>query len=182
MSTNIFYSFTAALCLFSTTACADNATPAFILETVPNASLCGSGTMRVMLWDIYDATLYAEPESCGDLNKSHALSLTYRRGFEGSSIAERSAKEIRNITDAGTVSKTTLSAWKDAMLGIFPNVKKGDTITGIYIPEKETIFVYNDDTIGTIKDPAFGKPFFSIWLAEDTSAPKLRHNLLNINE
>jgi hypothetical protein len=65
------------------------------------------------------------------------------------------------------------------MRKIFPDVDKGDSLTGIYTTSKESIFYLNDKEIGRIRDPGFGKVFFNIWLGKDTSEPALREKLLD---
>ncbi|CAM3852477.1 chalcone isomerase family protein [Rheinheimera salexigens] len=39
-------------------------------------------------------------------------------------------------------------------------------------------FLFNQQEIGTIEDKKFGPAFFDIWLSPDTSAKKLRRQLL----
>ena len=63
------------------------------------------------------------------------------------------------------------------MAGIFPDVRPGDHILGVQLPDAARFF-FNDRTIGTIDDPAFARAFFAIWLDARTSAPDLRAALL----
>ena len=71
-----------------------------------------------------------------------------------------------------------MADWFAQMRRIFPDVTPGTVLTGIYIPEKETIFFDNQREIGRIRDPDFGRRFFDIWLGEGSSAPDLRKKLL----
>ena len=70
-----------------------------------------------------------------------------------------------------------LADWSVAMSRIFPDVKAGDQIVGIYRPGSAT-FLYNNREIGQIRDPDFARLFFGIWLDPRTSAPRLRSKLL----
>jgi hypothetical protein len=67
------------------------------------------------------------------------------------------------------------------MKKIFPNVQKGDSITGVYTQDKQTIFFQKGKMLGTFKDPEFGLWFFDIWLGENASYPDARDKLLHSN-
>lgn len=136
----------------------------------------GHGRMSVLLWDAYDATLYA-PSKPFDATKPYALTLTYLMDFDGADIAERSVEEMRK---QGFSDSATLERWGKQMAAIFPNVKEGDSITGVRDASGNTAFYHNDTAIGTITDAAFTQHFFNIWLSEKTSEPKLRKKLLGM--
>ncbi len=75
----------------------------------------------------------------------------------------------------------TIAAWYRIMRDIFPSVKKGTKLTGIYLPNKGTLFFEGDKPIGNVTDQEFSKWFFGIWLHEKTSIPVLRSKLLGID-
>lgn len=141
---------------------------------VPAAEQVGKGRMSVMFWDLYDAVLYA-PGGQWKKGEPFALSLTYLRDIDGKAIADRSAEEIRNL---GFRDEYKLAAWHGQMRNIFPDVKEGTTLTGIYNKRQESIFYHQGKEIGRIRDPEFGRYFFNIWLSQKTSAPELRAQLL----
>ncbi len=147
---------------------------AFIKNYIPEAKITGSDRYTYMLFDIYDATLYA-PKGQWEDNKPFALSLKYLRSLKGEKIAARSAEEMRK---QGFKDEIKLAGWYSQMNEIFPNVTKGTNLTGVLLPNKETVFYKDNKRIGTIKDPEFGKWFFGIWLAHNTTAPTLRQNLI----
>lgn len=145
-----------------------------IKKEVPEAEVVGQGRYTYMLWDLYDASLHA-PQGTWEKTKPYALKLKYLRHLHGNKIADKSAEEIRK---QGFGDEAKLAAWYAQMKNIFPDVKKGTEIIGIYMPGEETRFYKGTEEIGIIKDPEFGKWFFGIWLSEKTSAPKLRTSLL----
>ncbi len=145
-----------------------------IQNYVPNAKICGKDRYTYIMFDVYDATLYA-PQGQWIDNEPYALTLRYLRSLKGKKIAQRSAEEMRKI---GFKDEIKLAGWYSQMKEIFPDVRKGNTLTGIYTPGQETRFYKDDKHIGTIQDPAFGRWFFGIWLAEKTSAPEFRQNLI----
>lgn len=152
--------------------------PAYALEHiqgfVPNAQKVGEGRLTYIVWDVYDATLYA-PEGAWSDNKPFALQLSYLRSFKGKKIADRSAEEIRG---QGFTDEVKIATWHAQMSKIFPDVNEGVSLTGVYTYTGETIFYRDNTKIGRIKDPKFSKAFFGIWLNEKTTAPNLRRKLL----
>ena len=132
----------------------------------------GSGEFRRFGFLVYEATLWAGGED--PLRPPLALKLTYKRNISGRDIADASVKEIRNL---GVADEARLRGWGEQMTGIFPDVRPGDHILGVQLPD-EARFFFNDRSIGTIDDPAFARAFFAIWLDARTSAPDLRAALL----
>lgn len=143
-------------------------------EYVSNAQLVGEGRLTVMLWDVYDAQLYA-PNGRWDMAKPFALRLHYLRDIDGTDIADRSVEEMRKL---GMDNEVRLAAWHTQMRGIFPNVQSGTELTGVYTPNGPTYFYHNNERIGVVTDPEFGQWFFNIWLHAKTSEPQLRRALL----
>ncbi len=153
-------------------------TPAYAIDHigsyVPNAEKVGYGRLSYMLWDVYDAALYA-PDGDWQSDQPFALQLSYLRNIPGEKIADRSAEEIRA---QGYTDEVRLADWHAQMRSIFPDVQEGIALTGVFTKTGETIFYKNNQEIGRIKDPEFGNQFFNIWLSPQTSAPDLRRKLL----
>lgn len=149
-------------------------TPPYIQNYLPNAQKIGEATHSILFFDLYKATLYA-PERIYNHKKPLALSLLYLKEFEGKKIAEMSVKQMRHI---GVNDEEQLNKWHKLMVDIFPNVSKGDKITGIKLSNGQSRFYMNGKFIGEITDPEFSQQFFAIWLSENTSAPEVRKNLL----
>ena len=136
----------------------------------------GSGEFRRFGFLVYEATLWAGGED--PLRPPLALKLTYKRNISGRDIADASVKEIRNL---GVADDGQLRGWGEQMVRIFPDVRPGDHIVGVQLPDAARFF-FNDRSIGTIDDPAFARAFFAIWLDARTSAPDLRAALLKRQE
>jgi Chalcone isomerase-like len=147
------------------------ALPAFA-SSDPTAGLkrWGSGEFRRFGFLVYQATLWAsdDPE-----RPPLALRLDYKRSITGSAIAEASVKEMRAFTS----DEAALERWGEQMARVFPDVKPGDHILGVYRPEGAS-FQHNGRATGEIADPEFARRFFAIWLDPRTSAPELRAALL----
>ena len=153
-------------------------TPAMAIEDihlhVPQAKKVGKARMSVMFWDVYDATLLA-PGGKWSKDKPFALQLTYLRHLDGPKIADRAVQEMRG---QGIDDEVKLAIWHTQMRQIFPDVYEGDTLTGVFTKDGETIFYSDNTEIGRIKDVEFTKYFPAIWLSPKTSEPDLRLGLL----
>jgi len=150
--------------------------PSTIYYAVPNISQVGAGRYSVFLWDVYDATLYAANGNW-EANKPFALSLTYLRDIKGKQIAKASVDRIR---DQGVTNKQQLNSWMRQMLDIFPDVTEGSSITGFVNDKRESVFFFDEQELGRIRDPQFTQYFFNIWLGPGTEAPELRKQLLGL--
>lgn len=147
-----------------------------IETTVPDASVVGKGRLTYMLWDVYDATLYA-PQGQWKAEKPFALSIHYLHSINSDDLTERSIEEMRK---QGFDDDARLADWRKQMQIIFPDVRKGTVISGVYLPGVETRFYEGERLIGSITDDEFGRRFFAIWLDEKTSEPDLRRKLLGM--
>lgn len=130
----------------------------------------GTGELRRFGFLVYEAQLWA---GANPVEPPMALQLTYKRDIPGVKIVNASVDHMRELG----ASEQQLAVWAAAMAKIFPDVKPGDQIVGIYRPGAAT-FLYNNREIGQINDAEFARLFFGIWLDPRTSEPKLRNRLL----
>ena len=133
--------------------------------------------LRVWGFEVYDARLWTPVgfRHSAYTQFSFALELQYLRKLEGAAIASRSIDEMRRV---GSFSEAQAQSWLAAMRELFPNVRQGERITGINLPGVGAEFWVNGQRVGVVKDPAFARLFFGIWLDERTSEPKMRAQLL----
>lgn len=141
---------------------------------IDNPKVVGQARLKVLFWDVYDAKLIAN-DGTYESNKPFALSLTYLRKFSGDDIASRSVDEIRQL---GMNDEMKLAKWYQTMSQLFPDVAKGESITGIVDNNKVSHFYYNDQRLGSVDDPEFSIWFFNIWLSSETSEPDMRAELI----
>ena len=130
----------------------------------------GTGEFRRFGFLVYEAQLWA---GNNPMEPPIALQLTYKREIAGAKIVEASVDQMRALG----ADEKRLVVWSAAMSKIFPNVKPGDQIVGIYRPGS-AVFLYNNQEVGQVNDPEFARLFFGIWLDPRTSEPKLRDKLL----
>jgi hypothetical protein len=156
---------------------AQSTAPLEIATELPTAQAAGSSRMRFFGLSIYDAKLWVTPGFKAASYAQHplALELTYLRALSGKAIAERSLQEMRR---AGPLPATTEARWLAAMQAAFPDVKEGDRITGVHLPSVGARFYVSGQLRSTVAEPDFSRLFFGIWLADTTSEPRLRQELL----
>lgn len=130
----------------------------------------GSGELRRFGFLVYEAQLWA---GTNPAEPPIALQLTYKRDIAGVKIVNASLDHMRDLG----ASETQLALWGPAMTRIFPDVKPGDQITGIYRPGA-AMFLLNSREIGQVNDADFARLFFGIWLDPRTAEPRLRQRLM----
>jgi hypothetical protein len=153
------------------------APPPELKAELSGAQLLGEGKLKVFGLHVYDIRLWGEADLSGRNLSSQplALELEYARAIDGQSIAERSLKEMQGL-DA--IDAALAERWLQQMRQIFPDVKKGDRITGVQRPGEAARFFVNGQPRGEVRDAEFTRLFFGIWLSPRTSQPKLREALL----
>ncbi|QCB47292.1 chalcone isomerase family protein [Hydrogenophaga sp. PAMC20947] len=142
--------------------------------------LRGEAQLRFFGFSVYQARLWTEPEFEASAYADHplVLELLYARSLQSEAIAERSLTEMQR---GRTISREQGSTWLAAMRRTFPDVSEGDRLTGMYRPGQATHFEFNGQLRAPVNDKAFGPAFFGIWLAESTSEPAMRRQLLGLD-
>ncbi|MFZ4626410.1 MAG: chalcone isomerase family protein [Rhodoferax sp.] len=146
-------------------------------SALAEARLAGSIRLRVWGFEVYDAQLWVLPGFRAGQFAQYplALSLRYLRSLKGAAIAEHSLKEMRGV---GPIAPAQADPWLRAMTQTFPDVQAGDRLTGLHQPGVGARFWLNGQPHGDIADANFSSAFFGIWLAEGTSEPAMRRELL----
>lgn len=166
----------AVVCLLLGIASAQAANiPAHIQQELPDARLSGQGTFRWYGLKIYDATLWVGESGYQNNSAKFILNLNYARELYGEKIAKASIDEIREL---GIGSGEQQQAWLGKMKALFPDVREGSQISGVYLPGQAARFYLDGKLLGEINDAEFAQAFFAIWLDPRTSASGLRKQLL----
>ena len=158
-------------------AAAQAAVPAEVAAELPGARALGNGRLTFLGLHIYDVRLWVTAEFKTDTFEQAplALELEYGRTLYGKLIAERSLKEMQRVDPVGDAQS---ARWLAEMTKLFPDVVKGDRITGVQQPGAATRFFHNGTLRGEMRDAEFTRRFFGIWLSPKTSEAALRQSLL----
>lgn len=173
-----------ALLLASAVAMATPATPATaataaptlprsVQDAAPGLAARGGGLMTFYGIAVYDGWYWAAPQ--GWPHGDYALDLVYHRDLEGNKIAQRSVEEIAQL-GYGTAEQR--ARWGALMTALFPDVRKGDRLTGVHAGNGAVRYFHNGRLIGTIDEPGFAQAFFGIWLDPKSSRADFRQKLL----
>lgn len=154
-----------------------SALPSDIGAALAGAQAAGTARLRFFGFAVYDATLWVTPgfRAGSYAQHAHALDLAYLRALGGRDIAQRSLTEMQRL---GPIAPEQAQSWLAAMTAAFPDVKAGDRLTGLHTPGVGARFWFNGQPRPAVPDPEFSRRFFGIWLADTTSEPALRGQLL----
>jgi hypothetical protein len=148
--------------------------PSQVLALVPNLKVQGGGELKFFGISVYDG-YYWSPTRGWTQDGPFALDLHYHRALDGAKIAERSVSEIAKL---GYGSLEQRARWGEEMRRMFPDVRRGDRLTGVNLPGGIVRYFHNGKSIGEIADPGFARAFFAIWLDPKTSDVDFRQALL----
>jgi hypothetical protein len=153
--------------------------PVEVQELLPQARLAGRVRLSVWGFQIYDATLWVAPGFNAETFQDHgfALELAYLRSFSSDDIANRSLGEMGRQRQ---IPADKAAFWERQLRDAIPDVKPGDRLTGLHRPGEGASFLVNGKLIKTIRDAEFARRFFGIWLADTTSEPAMRRELLSM--
>ena len=143
-------------------------------EVFQSPKLIGEGTLKVLMWEVYDLRLFTDgtPFSWSD---KFMLEFDYNRELKKESVVDASLKEFKlqpNVTDKD------IKAWEMYLKQVIQSVQKGTKASVMWVPEGQIVFNYEGSAPSTIENEDFARAFLNIWLGEKTSRPKLRSQLL----
>lgn len=143
----------------------------------------GSGLMKVMFWQVYQAEFYAKlamnQSTFDNSTFPQALKINYLRNIDKEDLVDATADQWQHLN----MESTKQDQWIKDLTNIFPNIKEGNAITLIVDENKVSTFYLTDKDsknreLGIIQDVEFGTAFLAIWLSKNTSRPALRSKLL----
>lgn len=152
--------------------------PRWLARRLPGCRLAGQGWFRWWGFQVYRASLWVGPRGLDPARLGalpFALELRYARALVGRDIADESARLIARL---GLGSAEQRSRWLAAMRRLFPDVRAGDRLTGLYLDDPPRTEFFRDGLLlGSVPGPAFAQAFFAIWLSARSPAPALRRAL-----
>lgn len=144
---------------------------------IPGATQVGQGQFSWFGFVVYEAHLWSAART-PDWAHAFALELVYRRELSRDTLVQASLDEMRRL---GSDDEALLAAWAGEMRQAFVDVKAGQRITGVYLPDEGCRFYVDGKPRHVVADTRFAHAFFSIWLDPRTRNPELRRDLLGLN-
>ncbi len=138
----------------------------------------GEATFSVLFWDIYKSKLLTTSGKYPINAQKEQLiyEINYFADISRDDLIQRTEEQWQNIG----VSIESYQDFLPKLKRIWPDIVKGDTLS-LHIHSQSSHFYFNQNYIGSIDSPSFGRIFLDIWLAKNTSQPELRAQLLGEN-
>ncbi|NKB35169.1 MAG: hypothetical protein GKR91_18890 [Pseudomonadales bacterium] len=137
----------------------------------------GEARLKVLLWKIYDSSLYSRTGQYSGVEPELTLQINYLRNIRKNQLLGRTEKEWQRLS----VNPQNIEQWSMELAEILPDVKRGETLTLQVEENLSSSFYYTSEFLGNINDPDFTEAFLSIWLSERSSYPELQAQLIGSN-
>jgi hypothetical protein len=144
------------------------------LSIVPQPEQVGQGRLNILMMPILDVSLFA-PDAIWRPDAPYALQVRFLRSLKSHKMVGHALDEMRHIGFGGD---PRLMRWGQSLETIFPDVFKGNVLTGVRDEKGGTRFYLETQPIGHIADTVFTDAFFGICLSPRTSQPQLRRDVL----
>ena len=165
--------------LAATLACADAAAdlPPSVEQDGFQLAQVGEGRLTWLGFGIYEASLWTPGGRFTGFRDGEpvALALWYERKFTREQLIEITSGEWERLELAPAPVR---AAWVQQLERLWQDVRKGDNLTAVVVPGRETVFYNDAGLLGRLRDPDFGPAFLRIWLDTRTVIQDLRVQLL----
>lgn len=151
--------------------------PPAVCSVLDSCRMVGKGRLRWWGLHVYDAALWSR-DGRWQTGTPGALDIVYARNITAAQLVETTIDEMRRL---GVSDEVSLARWDAALRRIFPDVRPGSRLIGVYRPQRGMQFHSATAPLGGIDDPEFARRFFDIWLDPRTQKPELRAALLGGN-
>lgn len=154
----------------------ESSTPEVDADPDHNLTLkkCGTALLKVLFWEVYESSLYTPDGTWQDDTRPFRLDIRYLRTISAEDLVKQTGKEWAEQGKASPQHTT----WMEDLRTLWPDVTSEDVISLSVDKAGVSTFLFNGEVIGRLQDPQFGEDFSGIWLAENTTRPKLRDQLI----
>jgi hypothetical protein len=135
------------------------ASPTEVERALPGAQKVGQANYQMLGVRIFAAELYTNGGFSWE--RPFALTLTYDRSARQTILLNRSISEM---SQRGAGNARTLAPLRAQLARCFPNVARGDRITGVSTGPNSARIYHNGAQRCEVNWPGFRRHFFGIWL------------------
>jgi len=123
---------------------------------------------------VYQASLATETGRFSDWTDTERarFEIYYHRDVSASKLIDIAREEWDRL---GVDAPPRWFGWLRQLL---PDVREGDTLSCLVLPDERTVFYHNGEKTGEVAEPGFGPAFLAIWLHPEARAADLRRALL----
>lgn len=135
------------------------ASPREVESALPGAQKVGEASYHMLGIRLFDAEAFA----VGGFSwqRPFALTLTYEHAARQSTLLNRSISEM---SQRGGGNARTLAPLRAQLARCFPNIARGDRVTGVSTGVDTARFYHNGAQRCDVTWPGFRRMFFGIWL------------------
>jgi len=128
-----------------------------------------------MFWTIYKSTLFTADGEYRGIEPGLALKIEYRRNISRNQLVSATRGQWQELR---LYDPSASESWLQELTELWPNIRRGDSITLYVEQDMSSSFFHNDKSLGQMGDARFTESFLAIWLAENSTFPKLRNQLI----
>lgn len=136
------------------------ASPTEVSSALPGAQKVGEASYHMLAIHLFDAELFADGGAFS-WDRPFAVTLTYARSARQSTLLNRTVSEM---TGRGAGNAQTLAPLRAQLARCFPNIARGDRVTGVSTGRDTARFYHNGAQRCDVNWPNFRRSFFGIWL------------------
>ena len=139
-----------------------------------NLAVVGEGEYRWFGLQVYHASFATETGRFSDWTDTERarFEIYYHRDVPSSKLVQIAREEWDRL---GIDAPPRWFGW---LRQVLPDVREGDTLACLVLPDERTVFYHNGEKTGEVAEPEFGPAFLSIWLHPEARAAELRRALL----
>jgi len=137
-----------------------SAAPREVSNAISGAQQVGEARYQLLGVTLFNAELYTANGAFA-WSTPFALTLTYERSARQSTLINRSISEMRS---RGAGSAEALAPLRVQLQRCFPDIARGDRVTGVSTGANTARFYHNGAHRCDIEWPNFRRHFFGIWL------------------
>ena len=84
----------------------------------------GDAKLKVLFWDIYNASLYSKTKEYKEEQLPQALQIIYLRNIDSEDLIEKTEEEWEKLG----INQVKFNKWITLLKNIYPDIKKGDKL------------------------------------------------------
>ena len=118
---------------------------------------------------VYKAEVWTPKAEKPDFDNRIILHIKYNRNFKAKDLLETTLEEWERLKISNDRQRLI---WINKLKKIWPDVKKGDSLT-TFLDKDKTLFYQGNRLLGQVNEKEFGPAFLKIWLHKNSKTKSL---------
>ncbi|MDC0349127.1 chalcone isomerase family protein [Alphaproteobacteria bacterium] len=137
----------------------------------------GQGTVYKFIFPAYDISLWSK-EKKWNYQTLFALEVKARWDSSKEEMLESTIEVMKRNTE---LTDDQEKEYTELLNSFYPDLKEGDLITVVYVPDQKIFFYHNNNLLKAPEDMFFARAFCDIWLAPKTKYKSAREAILGLS-